>query len=56
MIGYGQPWERVVYLFVVYVYRLPVTVCYNRLWTALGESCLLVCCLCLQINPHNVLQ
>ena len=33
-IAYGHPWERVVYLFVFYVYRLPLTVCYNRLWTA----------------------
>ena len=56
MIGYGQPWERVVYLFIVYVYRLPLTVCYNKLWTALGESCLLVCFLCLQITPQSVLQ
>ena len=55
-ISYGQLWERVVYLFVFYVYRLPLTVCYNRLWTALGESCLFVCFLCLQITPHSVLQ
>ena len=55
-IGYGQLWERVVYLFVFYVYRLPLTVCYDRLWTALGESCLLVYCLCLQTTPHSVLQ
>ena len=92
-ISYGQLWERVVYMFVVYVYRLSLTVCYNRLLTALGElftcllfmftdypsqvlqysmdspgrelficllfmftDCLFVCCLCLQITPHSVLQ
>ena len=33
-----QPWEIVVYVSVVFLYRLPFTVCYHRVWTTLGES------------------